>query len=169
MTTSTIMVQLANRAWTLEALHCAGTLARGNQAQVALMQMLPVQHLAMLGTEFGYMDYTAEAHAELREYAATIEDYGVPYSLHTFQYATLPEALVDAADYVDAETVFATLPHYLLPYWRAFQLKRLAVNLANHQRQLFTLQHADGSQAAYPRPAHFAFHPQNVFTRFLRL
>lgn len=45
-THQTIMVLFSNHAWTLGALHCACVLAQNTSANITLVQMIPVQHLA---------------------------------------------------------------------------------------------------------------------------
>jgi hypothetical protein len=132
-----IMVQIANRQWTLDALHRACILARERNAAIALMKMVPVQHVAWLGTEFGNMNFTEQDRADMRDYEATVEDYGIRCSAHVFQFVTLAEAISEAADYVDAQIVFATLPKSIIPFWQQFQLRRLRTLLARHRRELF--------------------------------
>ncbi len=136
MSMQTLMVQIADRQWTLEALHRACPLAFEEHGAIALVKMVPVQHLGWLGTEFGGMNFTDRERAELRDYEATIEDCGVAFSSVVFQYATLADAIVQAAEYVEASVVFATLPKSIIPYWRQFQLGRLRNSLARHGRQL---------------------------------
>jgi hypothetical protein len=137
MNTLIIMVQIADHQWTLDALHRACLLARDMNAEIALMKMVPVQHLGWLGTEFGNINFTAKERSELHDYEATAEDYGVPYSTHVFQYATLLEAISEAADYVKAHIVFATLPQSVIPFWQRFQLWGLRNRLAHGGRELF--------------------------------
>src|SRR5258708_11551104 len=111
MTKNMIMVQIADRTWTLGALHHACTLARGTNSEITLVKMLPVQHMNWLGTEFGNLHLTEQDRHDLGDFQATVEDYGVPYAALTFQYFSLPEALSDAADHIDAQALFATLPN----------------------------------------------------------
>src|SRR5260221_8460506 len=106
MAKNVIMVQIADRGWTLTALHHACTLARGTNAEIMLVKMLPVQHTSWLGTEFGNMHLTEQDRADLCDFQATVEDYGVPYTALTFQYFSLAGALADASDHVDAQIVF---------------------------------------------------------------
>src|SRR5260221_984343 len=115
MTKNMIVVQIADREWTLSALRRACTLARGTNAEITLVKMLQVQHMSWLGTEFGNMHLTEQDRRDLGDFQATVEDYGVPYAALTFQYFSLPEALSDAADHFDAHGVFATLPKSRLP------------------------------------------------------
>ena len=131
-----IMVQIADLEWTREALHRACILAREKRAEIVLLKMLPVQHTSWLGTEFGAMDLSERARSEIYDYAATAEDYGVQCSAQVFQYITLAEALSEAAEYVEADIVFATLPRTLIPYWREFQLRNLRNRLTRQKRLL---------------------------------
>ncbi len=137
MDTPIIMVQIADRPWTQDVLHRACALAREMNAGIALVKMVAVQHLSWLGTEFGSMNFTDQDRAEIRDYEATVEDYGVPCSFHIFQYATLIEAISEAADHVNARLVFAALPTSIIPYWPQFQRRRLARHLSRHGRELF--------------------------------
>jgi hypothetical protein len=122
MNTQTIMVQIADREWTLEALHAACLLARNTSAKIALVQMIPVQHPNWLGTDWGYLNVTAEEKDAFEDYQATIEDYGLECVPTLFQYATWAEGTLQAAEHVDAQTVFAPKPHSLLPIWTRFQV-----------------------------------------------
>jgi hypothetical protein len=167
MSKQSIMVQIADRQWTLEALHRACPLALEKHASITLMKMLPVQHLSWLGTEFGAMSFTDRDRALMRDYEATIEDYGVPFSSDTFQYATLADAIVQAADYVEADIVFATLPNSIIPYWRRFQLWRLRKSLARHGLELIELDQRspgrpDTMIASWPVPAHGLAHRKRI-------
>src|SRR5689334_9925541 len=99
----TIMVQAVDRNWTMAALHLACALARSTDAEIALVKMVPVQHISWLGTEFGYQNLTVHDHDELSAYQATAEDYGVLLNKEMFQYMTLPDAIADAAEYFDAQ------------------------------------------------------------------
>ena len=136
-----IMVQIADRDWTLEALHCAGVMARERAAhegasKIALVKMIPVQHLGWLGTEMGYIDLSEKDQQELTDYVETLEDYGVEYDLYPFQYATLPDAIVQVAEHLDAQVVFATLPASRIPFWQRFQFSEVRRHLAQNQREL---------------------------------
>ncbi len=131
-----IMLQIADRDWTLEALHCAGRMAREQSAKIALVKMIPVQHLGWLGTDMGYLNLSEQDEQEIADYAATLEDYGVEYDFYPFQYATLADALVQAADYLHARVVFATLPASRIPFWRSYQLHDLNRHFARDGRSL---------------------------------
>jgi len=144
MKTKTIMVQSADRQWTLAALHFACALARNTGAEIAMVKMTPVQHLGWLGTDFGNNNMLQQDHIDLRDFEETAEDYGVPVSAHVFQYATLLEAIADAAAYVNAEIVFARIPDSRLAVRRKVQTWYLRHLLARADRQLYTLEKPAG-------------------------
>ena len=131
-----IMVQVANHEWNKQALYYAYTLARRGVCKIALVKMIPVQHIAWLGTELGNLNLTNADRIELEDCAATVEDYGVEYSTLVFQYATLYDALLDAAEYVQANVVFATLPDGRLPWWDRLRRENLRHYFAKQQRVL---------------------------------
>ncbi len=132
---SVIMVQISNREWTLEALHCACLLARKASARIALVEMIPVQHASWLGTELGYMHFTHQEQADFADYQATIEDYGVRFTPVVLQYVTLTEAITQAAEHVKAQIVFARIPESRIPLWTKFQRWMLSRQLARQKRQ----------------------------------
>ena len=114
----------------------ACVLARQRSANIALVKMVPVQHLGWLGTDLGYLNLSEKDYREIADYEATIEDYGVLFSTELFQYATLADALLQCADHLEAQVVFATLPKSILPFWRSYQLRGMRRGLAQHQRAL---------------------------------
>ena len=135
-TKQTIMVQISDREWTLEALHRACLLARITSANIALVQMIPVQHPRWLGTDMGYMNFTDQDRVEFTDYQATIEDYGVEFTPLLFQYATLAEAIAQAAEHVNAQAVFARIPESIIPFWTKFQVWWLNRQLERQQCKL---------------------------------
>ena len=146
-----IMVQAANREWTMAALHCACLLARNMSARIKLVKMIPVQHPSWVGTEWGYLDFTKQEQADFEEYQATLEDYGVEYTPVLFQYLTLAEGIAEAADYVDAQIVYATIPESIIPLWIRFQRWMLGRQLARQERQWIQFPVYDSS-ASRPIP-----------------
>jgi hypothetical protein len=145
MNTQTIMIQVGDRAWTAETLHSACVLARRTGAEIALVKTVPVQHVTWLGTDFGYRLLTEREREELRDYELTLEDYGIQFSISVMQYATLFDAIVQAAESVGAQIIFAQLPNRVIPYWHNIQMAMLRRRLAHQQRQL--LEQAPGVQA----------------------
>jgi hypothetical protein len=137
MTTHTIMFHIGNRAWTLETLHSACALARQTDAEIALVKTIPVQHLSWLGTDCGYRSITEREMQDLHDYDLTLEDYGIPHSVNLMQYATLLDALVEAAGHLKAQIVFAQMPPSRIPFWHQIQTGMLRHRLARQQRQLY--------------------------------
>ncbi len=136
-----IMVQIGDRAWTQEALYQACILARKNQGEIALVKMVPVQHIAWLGTDLGNLNITAQDRADMKNYEATAEDFGVAASIYFFQYSTLVDAIAQAAECTQADIVFAKLAKSLIPYWTQFQTNRLRHHLMKQQCALFDIDH----------------------------
>lgn len=116
-----IMVQIGARGWTIEALHSACQMARAQRATVALVMMIPVQHVSWLGDELGYRGFNAKARAEYKDYLATVEDYGLEAVETQFQYATWVEGTVQAAEHVGASMVVAAVPGNPMPLLRRYQ------------------------------------------------
>ena len=144
MEQQTVLVCIADQPWTLNALHLACALALNNGFPLALVKMLPVRHLSWLGTDLGYENFGEQDYIELKDYQEVAEDYGVLIVPHYFQFVTLSDAIVDAAEHVNAREVFATLPRSAIHYWRKYQLWSLAQQLQRQQRRLHTLEHPSG-------------------------
>jgi len=150
VTQSVIMVQISNRAWTLAALHSACVLARKMSAKVALVEMIPVQHVSWLGTDLGYMNFTDAMRADFVEYQAVVEDYGIECTPVLFQYDSFADAVAQAAEYVGAKMVFAHIPDSRIPFWTKFQLWSLNRQLMS---QHCTLIQETGDSAGIFMPA----------------
>ncbi len=132
----TIMVQIADHAWTLDAVHCACRLARRSPSVIALVSMIPVQHPGWLGTEWGNMDFSNSARVDLEDYQETVFDYGLDCRLVGCQYMDFADALGDAAEQLDASVIFAKLPSTLIPAWCRWQEWLLKRRFSKQQRQL---------------------------------
>ncbi|KAB2867571.1 MAG: hypothetical protein F9K46_00020 [Anaerolineae bacterium] len=129
------MVQISDYEWTLDALHCACLLARNTGTPIVLVEMIPVQHPTLLGTDFGYMNFSHQDEASLRDYQATIEDYGLEFTTLLFQYMDLPSGIAQAAEHVHAQIVFAHIPDSIIPLWSKFQRWLLNRQLTHQHRQ----------------------------------
>ena len=131
------MVATGERQWTLEAMHLACALARNTGKDLVLVQMVSVSQPSYLGANFAHWNDTAEDQAHMRDYVHTAEDYGVNLSVTVFEYIDYVPGLVQAAEHVDAEFVFATLPKSAIPYLRRLRLWNLRRELK--PRTLYTL------------------------------
>jgi hypothetical protein len=135
----TIMVQMADRKWTMQALHLACALARNNHAEVVLLRLTPVKNLGLLGSELANVPPSDDEYEDLGRFGQTAEDYGVPMRVQPMQYTTLIDAIDQAAEFLGAQAVFAKLPQNAIPYWRKFQVWSLSRSLASRCCQLYTL------------------------------
>jgi hypothetical protein len=135
----TILVQLSDHQWTMPAVHLASALARTMNAKIILLHLMPVPQPSYLGTPFGYTTPTQQQYADIDEYAATAEDYGIEISLQIMQCITPLEALYDAAEQLQADAVFAYVPESRIPYWQRIRKWMLQRRVAKGHRQLFLL------------------------------
>ncbi|MBK8026397.1 MAG: hypothetical protein IPK19_34675 [Chloroflexi bacterium] len=125
----TILVQMSDRKWTMEALHQACSLARQHHAQVILLHIIPVTHASYLGTSYGRTNPVGREIDDLYEYEATFEDYGVDALLQPMQAVTTVEAIAAAAELLGADLVFAHLPFHRFPLWHRHQIRALKARL----------------------------------------
>jgi hypothetical protein len=135
----TIMVQMADPQWTEQALHLACSLAWQHKARIVLLRLESVSYPGWLGTELGEPVPTEQETGALQAYAAIAKDYGVDFTVQPMQYITLEGALVDAANLIDAQVVFAQPSKSVIPYWDKLRLWSLERRLAAHKRHLYTL------------------------------
>lgn len=146
MKPQTVVVCVSDPRWTQSALHLACAFARNKGLEIALVQIIRVQHLAWLGTELGYQQYIEQNYDQLRSYELTAQDYGVAYAASVYQYySSLCDAFLDIASQLHAIAIFATLPASPLTIWRKFQIRRLEHHLMKQQCQLFTLEKPAGA------------------------
>jgi hypothetical protein len=132
-----ILVQMADRRWTMAALHLACGLARQHVTSVTLLRLISVPHPGWLGV-YEVLSSGQESR-DLQEYRFTAEDYAVSVVIHSMQYVTLKEAVVQAADFLDADTVFAKFPRSFIPGWYNFQRHSMEQQLRARQRRLYML------------------------------
>lgn len=148
----TILLQMSDAAWTQRVLHLACAMARTQGGEIVLVRFINVPHPSYLGTAFGNVPPTGDECQMLNECTVTAEDYGVVLSVRTMQCINTLDALVDAAEQLDADVVFAKLPQNRFPYQQAFQRWNLRRRLARTLCELFTLDDAAPTQ------------PQNEYT-----
>ncbi len=135
-TNTMIMVQIADQKWTMDALHRACRLGRTMPSHIALVKMIPVQYPGWLGTELGNRNFTEQDQREIINCEATLQDYHIEFSLTVFQYLEIDEAILQAANMLNASIVFATLPHSFIPFWRNLRLEVLRRRLGRNQHRL---------------------------------
>ncbi|MBL8134740.1 MAG: hypothetical protein JNL42_22965 [Anaerolineae bacterium] len=137
---ATLLVQLSDRSWTTEALHHACALARQMQVTVTLLRLIPVRHASYLGTDLCSLSPSAQEEADLSEFGATAEDYGVECVVQPMQYLDELSALADAAELLDAVVVFARAPVRRRTWWNRLQMWSLKHRLAAFGSRLVTLE-----------------------------
>src|SRR5262249_23712425 len=126
-----ILVQIADRDWTLEALHCACRIARNTSGRVVLVKMISIAYWPGIRQRHG--TFTPQDQIEFADYQATIEDYGVEFLPMPFHYTSLVRATAQVADYVGARIVFARIPQSVFPFWTTLQGWLLKRQLARQQ------------------------------------
>lgn len=132
MNTPIIMVQIADRQWTLEALRAACAIARKPSTIILLVKMVPVQHLGWLGSDWGNLNFSAHERTDFEHYQAIIAEYGHECIPVLFQYTTWIEGMIQTVAYVNADIVFAPKPRIILPLWRRFRIWDMKRCLAHH-------------------------------------
>lgn len=145
-----IMVQVADKKWTTEALHLACAMARNSNMSITLVRFMEVGHPGYLGTDMGYIAPTTQEYKDLQEYTATAEDYGVELDMSSIQCLSPLDVVAQAAEELAAEVVFARVPETSIPYWRKFQLWNLKRELKGQHCQLFTLDQPENAEAWVP-------------------
>lgn len=135
----TIMVHMADPQWTERAMHLACAMAQQHKAQIVLLWLIPVPNPGWLGAGPGEAIPTEQDTECQAVYMAIARDYQVDCTVQRMQYFTLDGALIDAADLLDAEVIFARLPKSIIPYWDKLRWWNLKRQLAAHNRQLNTL------------------------------
>lgn len=131
----TIMVQMADDQWTMEAMHLACALARNTQSQLVLLYLVMADHPGLLG--WGMAPPTANEQGRIEVYAEVAEDYGVEFTMQPMQFISLADALIQAVEMLDACILFAYLAPGRIPWWRRFQLWNLKRQLGGCR--LYTL------------------------------
>jgi hypothetical protein len=132
----TIMVQMSDEQWTMEAMHLASAMARNLNGRISLLRLVLANNPGLLG--WGIAPPTAEQQRQMEEYAAVAEDYGVEFSVQPMQFITLADALGQAAELLRISVLFAHIPQSNIPFWRRFRLWSLNRQLGNCR--LYTLE-----------------------------
>jgi hypothetical protein len=139
MAMSTIIVQATDQSHTLTALRAACDLAYNNQYDIVLLKLVPVNHPSWLGTDdWGYLNLTQQDQESLREYGRYAESCGVKVEVCCLQSISTVDALVGAAENVNAQIVFAHVPHTIIPFLHHWQIWLLRRGLKQRQCQLYT-------------------------------
>lgn len=130
-----ILLSCAERNWTSDALAYACKLAGSQNVRIVLVQCVPVNHPEWLGTEWAYMNYTAEQERNLDWYQKAATSAGIECDSLVMPYVSLVPALAQVADEMGATLVLARLPWSFVPFWRALQKWILQRHLAKEGRR----------------------------------
>ena len=118
-----IIVQVSDRSWTMQALHLACAMARNANLNLLLLQFRRVTNAGLLGTGIGPDVLTEQNERDLEEYEAVAEDYGVPLIIQPMEYESLPEAAVQAVAALGATALFMHLPEHRFSFWRRLRVR----------------------------------------------
>lgn len=155
---STILVQMSDKQWTMQAIHLACALARNSDGNVVLLDLMQVTHPGYLGTGLGYTPLTPDQSTGVHEYTSTAEDYGIQLSFKRMQCVSVMDAIVEAAEYLTADVVFAHIPESRFSFWHSYQRWDMKRRLVAAHRQLFSLdrigQSVDQPPTIIVRPAY---------------
>lgn len=139
---SPILVVAGEPGWTMQALHLAAAMARETGGAIILVEMVAVSRIQSLGAEPGETLLPLARMEALRQYADTVDSYGIPLTVTTFQYTDPIGGLLSACEQANAAAVFAPAPGGALSFVataRRWYLRRAL------RRPLYTL---DDGQAA---------------------
>ncbi|MEZ4592671.1 MAG: hypothetical protein R3D55_16225 [Chloroflexota bacterium] len=139
MSKSRLLIVMGDPAWSMAALHLACAMSRHRQTEIVLLKMVPVRHPVLLGTEAGTLNLTPEQAENLKDMAATAEDYGVCLQIQVCPYANYWPAVVGAAEMLVVTAVIIHIPHTALPYWHRVRRWLLYHQLARQNQLLLTL------------------------------
>ncbi|MBZ0280970.1 MAG: hypothetical protein K8L97_09525 [Anaerolineae bacterium] len=134
-----IVVQMADRQWTMQAMHLASAMARNTGGKVVLLHLIQIANPALLNTQLGITPPTRQEYANIDDYASVAEDYGVEVILQPMQYESYVDAIIQSVEHLKASIIFARVPESIIALWRKFQLWNMQRQLAAQKCQLYTL------------------------------
>jgi hypothetical protein len=152
----TIMVQMSDKQWTMEAMHLASALARNTDGKIVLLRLVLATNPGLLG--WGVPLPTVEEQRQLYECAAVAEDYGVEFCVQSMHYISSTEATAQAVELFKVDVLFANIPRSSIPLWQKFRLWNMKRQLGNCR--LYTLSEEQPLRIEEPIPAV----PRNVET-----
>jgi hypothetical protein len=120
-------------------MHLACAMTRNTGSRLILLHMIPVRNPGLLVTTVGISSFSEDEEKILKEYDMIAEDYGVALTLQPMDYASMADALVQAAENTNACALFARLPDSYFRFWRRLQIWNLRRQLIQRGCQLYTL------------------------------
>jgi hypothetical protein len=118
----TVLVQMADVKWTIQAMHLACAVARNYDRSVVLLRLIHVSTPRFLGSDLNVPSLSDAEESAIMEYMSVAEAYGVEIELQPVHYESLSDALVQAARALKAGAVFARLPRESRGWWGRLRL-----------------------------------------------
>lgn len=134
-----VIVVVSEFSWTVKAMHLACALARNTQTPLMLLDFRMTKNVGLLGMGIGYNPPTIQEYAELKDYGMIAEDYGVLMSIQPVEYESFSDALVQMVELFEPQTIFATLPKSVIPFFSQMQLRAVRRQLGDLNCKLYTL------------------------------
>ena len=131
----TIVVQLSDELWTMEAMHLASAMARQMNGTIVLLRLVLVHNPGLLG--WGSVACNEVQDRQIEACSTIAEDYGISFRVQAMQYITLSDALAQAAEQIGAWAIFAHIPRSTIPVWDRF--RRWSLKHQIHACHLYTL------------------------------
>jgi hypothetical protein len=144
----TILVQMADQRWTSDAVRAACALASNTAARVVVLHLMPVNHIRYLGTDLAITPPDKHQFQQIEAYVAIADEYGVELNVRRMQSVSASDALAQAAEYLDADVVFANVANSRVPVWGKVRSWMFQHQLG--ERQLFTLDQPAAVSARTP-------------------
>jgi hypothetical protein len=118
----TVLVQIADVKWTIQALHLACAVARHDGMSVVLLRLIRVTTPSLLGSALNVPPLTDAEESAIMEYMRVAEAYGVEIELQPMHYESLSDAVAQAARELKAGAIFARLPRLGGRWWGRLKL-----------------------------------------------
>lgn len=135
--TKNIIVHFTDTRWTTVAMREACQLARERQEKIALLKLLPADYLAWHGGDEADEYQLSESESnDLASYQTQASAAGCDVELHVIKYDNIDKAIEQAADDLNADIVFANLPHHLISFFDRLEVRTLSQHLEENQHQL---------------------------------
>lgn len=140
---ATILVQMADHQWTVQAMHLACSAARNTGYELVLLHLLSVKNPGLLGSSVATGAPTSSEWEDIEDYALIAEDYGITLRLQPMTYTTLIDALAQAAEVLQPTLMFAHIPNGRIHWLHRVRLWLLERQLARVGCALSTLEQHD--------------------------
>lgn len=133
-------------------MHLACSVARAEaDSRIVLLCLIPTTHPSDAGTEFGVYALTPPQSTLIEEAQQTAEDYGVAFNVRLMHCCNgRLDAVLEAADAVDAAYVFAEPLARKVPLVSDMQWRHFEQGLRRAGREVFTISSGDAQHGREP-------------------